>query len=621
MAEWVQTALLAVNLGWTTLCLGGYRAETMVITSALTGALLVAHLVSRIFSASVVPNHPAGWLLVPFLLYAAGNAAWISPVRWLARMDWFWWAQMIAVFWVVVNGIRSRAPRRALFFTLIALAVAGVVMGCHQRFVSPNWLPFGQVRPPQFEGRASGPFGIPNSFAALLLLLLPAVGAIAASRHGRATERVWWGWLGLVLGCGLVLTISRGAWIALALALASWPLVAGGGRWWRRAAGAIVILAIVGGLTAVAFQTLPKVRDRFVLLSRDTGERSRPLIWRVAWALFREAPLFGTGAGSYNVLFEKHRPEGFLDEPQWAHNEYLNTVSDYGVSGAALFFGAGIAIALGCARRKHAAARREHDWFDASRTTVGLAIGLLAFALQLSVDFHFKIPALGIAFATIAAMVVSRLWPVRPAAGNRGWRRSIGALAAVAVAIITVTVFVPAFRAEGRRDRARRSIDRLAAGSVIPAQFRERVTEAREDLSRAVGIDPANAQAWADLAYAISLQARTESGRDAELGREAESAAHEAVIRCVVAYEFWIRRGIALDMQSRWLEAGNDFAHAVVLAPQTPLAWYYHAEHLSRLPAERGLAEAALAFCLRLDPGNRAGLALRQRLAIRSQLP
>ena len=37
----------------------------------------------------------------------------------------------------------------------------------------------------------------------------------------------------------------------------------------------------------------------------------------------------GGGAGSYNVLLERFRPENFPDDAQWAHNDYLNTLSDF----------------------------------------------------------------------------------------------------------------------------------------------------------------------------------------------------------------------------------------------------------------------------------------------------
>jgi hypothetical protein len=48
--EWTQTALLSGNLVWTTLCLGGYRPETMVVSWGLTGLLLTVHLLAAPFS-------------------------------------------------------------------------------------------------------------------------------------------------------------------------------------------------------------------------------------------------------------------------------------------------------------------------------------------------------------------------------------------------------------------------------------------------------------------------------------------------------------------------------------------------------------------------------------------
>jgi hypothetical protein len=58
--EWAQTALLAANLVWTTLCLGGYRPETMAVTLALTGLLLAVHCAAR-----AVDNRAVGAEIVP----------------------------------------------------------------------------------------------------------------------------------------------------------------------------------------------------------------------------------------------------------------------------------------------------------------------------------------------------------------------------------------------------------------------------------------------------------------------------------------------------------------------------------------------------------------------------
>src|SRR5687768_3315524 len=74
--EWVQASLLVGNLWWTTLCLGGFLAETMAVTSTLTGLLLTVHFMERAIRANLPRLHPAGWWSLPFLAYAAVNIQW-----------------------------------------------------------------------------------------------------------------------------------------------------------------------------------------------------------------------------------------------------------------------------------------------------------------------------------------------------------------------------------------------------------------------------------------------------------------------------------------------------------------------------------------------------------------
>lgn len=620
--EWAQAALLAGNLAWTTLALGGYRAETKVVTLVLTGALVVVHFLARALERGGTPRvHPAGWLLLPFLAYAAANVQWVTPVRWLGWMDWLGWAQMIAVFWVALNGVRARGPRQALFGVLVLLGLLGVVCACYQRFARPDWMILGgRLWPGSLEGRASGTFGLPNSFAGFLLLLLPAVSALAFRRSAAVTSRVWWGWVAVVLSFGLVLTLSRGAFLALGLALIGWPLAVARGSWWRRiriAATVLLGVAVVGG--AVTWKA-PKVRARMHALVVDVGERTRPIMWRGAWGLARAQPAFGTGAGSYNILFERQRPEKFADEPLWAHSEYLNTLSDYGFVGAGLFFGACFWIAWRCVRQGGREKTRRSDWLDSPTVVAALVVGLAAFGLQMGLEFHLKIPALALALATVAALVVSRIWPLagvgaqprntRPAAIAFG----ISALGAAGAVLLWG---VPLVRAEACRQAGRHVIDQLAGVASDGPGFRSGVLQAIATLQRGTTLDPGNGQAWADLAYAIALRSNFEPAGRLEIGRAAERAAENAMHCTQVHAEFWIRRGVARDIQGRWEEAGRDFLQAVKVAPANAYSWFYLAEHLYLFKGARGPGLAALETCLRLDPGNAPGLALRQRLAIK----
>lgn len=647
---WLQTGLLAANLLWTTVCLGGFRAETMVVTAALTGALLLVHAVTLIVSPEACPLRlRVGAAFVPFLVYAAANVLWVTPVKWLGWIDWFGWFQAIAVTWIALDLVKSRGLRRALWATLAAAGIGAVVLAAYQRFSDPQWLMLGRLQVEQYAGRSSGPFGIPNSLAALLLLLLPACGALAVRPRASAVERVFFGWTTLVLLFGLALTISRGAWLGLAIALMSWPLLRPQGTWRSRLQGAAAAALLAGLAAGLTYATSERVRGRVDALIAERGERSRLILWRAGWTMVQERPWLGTGAGSFNTEFERHRPEGFLQEPMWTHNDYLNTLSDYGVVGMALLVGPllwlarrrgahggaesagyprspGTPLPGGYAARTRAFGSMPLDAFDDPLFRQALRVGVLAFALQLFVDFHFKIPALALAFAVVVALgwragSSRSCSPVEPAASARRGERLIAAGVLLAAVLAIGTFFVPLYRAEALRQRGREAIDRLIGAGTDDPRFRPYVETAVAVLEDATRLMPLHAAAVADLAYAYAQTSLVEPARTVELGRLAEAAADQAIARSPGIAEFWIRRGVARDMQGKYAAAGDDFTRALALAPKAPLPWYHYAYHLSLRPVGVPLAEAMVATCLRLDPKNPEALRLRQQLATARSSP
>lgn len=622
----------------------------MVVTSGLTAALALAHGIAGLRGNTSGPtapgdssaSHPVGWFFVPFLAYAAANVAGVSPVPWLGWIDWFGWVQAFVVFWVVLNGLRTRGPRQLVWATLFVLACGSVFLGAYQHFVNPNWLMLHRVQAAQYAGRASGFFGIPNSMAALLLLLLPTTAALALRRGASMYARVFFGWLALVLLMGLGLTISRGAWLGFALALAAWPLL--GHRWplRRRLAGVAGMLVLVGAAGVLTFLTSPTVHERLTQLIHDSGERSRPILWRAALQLARAHPVVGSGGGSFNVMFEHYRPEGFLNEPLWAHNDYLNTLSDYGSVGFVLLFGAVTLTMVGCLR--HARSSRcdrrdvihpvgagalrtpvDDDRFHEPFVRQALAVGLLAFALQLFVDFHFKIPALAMSCAVVGAFAVQSAWRCEPRAvtephGDRVAtpRRSTRLLPAfvfIGLAAVIAVLILPIYRAEALRESARERLDRLVNEPATSARYREQVMAAATELEQAVQLAPEDGRAWADKAYAAAQRSRVEVADVSVLGRQAEMDADRAIAVSTQVAEFWIRRGVARDMQGKWDAAGDDFTKAIELAPRTPLPWFHYGYHLSLRPTGTDLAPVMVETCLRLDPQNPDGLRLRHQLA------
>ncbi len=591
-----RLVLLLANLFWTVLCLGGYRPETLLVTSLLTAALVIGHL---LLPTAGPRSHPAAGLFLPFVVYAAVNVVVVSPVAWLGWRDWFTWVQPLAFFWVVLTGCASRAARRWLIAALGLLASTASALACYQHFGHPEWIMLGRTQDHNFIGRASGPFGIPNSLGALLILILPTLIYRAWSRSRPAWSRAGFAAAALLSILGIVFSISRGAWLGLALALVIWPLCFGQGKLPMRLLAAAAVVAGVFGLVAVLVTRVPLVHDRLAGLVRDMGEHSRPILWRGAWGIFRQHPVWGGGASSFDVRFEAFRPEGFIDDPQWAHNDYLNTLCDYGAVGFVLA-AAGL---IGCAWRLRGVRGLE----------ASLAIGLIAFLFQLFVDFHFKIPGLGLAFAVVAGLAVRGAWPARE--GGAPMPAPLRWGAAVLIAGGVAFCVVPRIRAETLRYHARERIDRWSVTGEDLTRKTAELAAVVGDLQAAVRLDPDNGQAWSDLAFALSLEALGKPDQTVALGEEAAKAAERAVRLCPLNPEFWDRLCVGRDMARRWEEGGNAAAKALVLAPAQPAAWYYQGYHLGLSSLAQAEAVAALDVCLRLDPGNRAAQSLRQRLA------
>ncbi len=618
--EWTLVCLLSVNLAWTTLCLGGYRPETMLVTSLLTAITLMVHLIGQGWAGVAVRLHPAGWLFLPFLLYALANVIWVTPLPWLGWHDWILWAHLLFTFWVVLNGVHTRRAQVALMLVVVGLGFVVTIMAGYQRFVEPDWLMLGRTQADQFLSRSSGSFGIPNSLAAFYLLITPAIWAMIFRRRATAVQRVLFGYLGICFLCGLLLTVSRGGWAGLALALAVWPLFGWRRRWWWRLGAMVGVCGAIALAAVSLYQVSPVVRDRYHAMINESGEWTRSVMWRGGWALFRENPTWGSGAGSYSILFEKHRPVHYQMEPQWTHNDYLNTLSDYGLVGFGLFFGAAGLIALhGLSRRKQGASHPNHGHpFDEPLFWQAVAVGILAFATQLFVDFHFKITALGMLFAIIAALLVQRTWRLEaPGKSNlRFGHQAVIALIVLGIGWGAISGVYPAYRSESLRYSSRQALDKLWQHEPADEIYRSTLVSAKVALLKAVKINVKNAQAWADLSMATALWGHVEPHRAVSLGQEAEQYADRALAISDKVPEFWIRKSVGNDMQGNWLSAGGDMIHAMILAPASATTWFYQGFHLSLNPSSVAQARAALDYCLRLDPGYLTAQRLRQQLAI-----
>ncbi len=183
--------------------------------------------------------------------------------------------------------------------------------------------------------RVSGPFVNPNNAGAFLVM-----GAALLARHLRGDRRLLVTVALATIGIAIFFTISRAAYLALALFVTIWQLHRG--RLTR-----IVGAAIVGGIVAAMFAP-------FLITNETVSEGIlNPSSWlyrftllETAWRMILSGPekiIFGFGYENFRYLAHDFAPESFAQVPKIrgagmpVHNDFLAIMIHYGVLGFGVF--------------------------------------------------------------------------------------------------------------------------------------------------------------------------------------------------------------------------------------------------------------------------------------------
>lgn len=219
--------------------------------------------------------------------------------------------------------------------------------------------------------RAFGSFGQPNPFGAFMGMTLPLAlgalfGALSMAWQNNKERRAWlWAALGLggaaaLIGAGLIVSWSRGAWLGFAAALVTLILLAP-----RRLWHGIVITMVCAGALGLAMlgNVVPSaLLARFSDFAQDlTGfqdVRGAPINdanyatverlahWQAALSMADESPLFGVGFGGYEVAYPRHALVNWQLALGHAHNYYLNVLAETGIVGLAAYIGMWIGLGV-----------------------------------------------------------------------------------------------------------------------------------------------------------------------------------------------------------------------------------------------------------------------------------
>lgn len=622
LLDWLIVAVTSVLLAVSVYQLGGYApfGRPLIPVVTLSGLLLVLHGLAWLLDRRSPSLHPLGWLVLPFLAWA-GLRTWVlNPAPWLGEQQFWPLLAGGAVWWTLLHHYRHREK----IWTLLAVAIvtgAGTFgAALYQVWFDPTWLPLGRVQTEQYwgQGRASGTFGVPNNFAAYLSLLFPLLVLGASTRRFRPVLRVLCGLLAVAMVEGILLSISRGALLALIPVLLLLPLFVLR-KSLHQVLGTLAFVAMVAGGAWWIFNEVETVQVRLDKLVEEQGEVTRKYKWQAAWSMIQDRPHLGHGLGSYEFVLDAYLPEGFAFAPRYAHNEFLNAWSDLGWPGLLLLFGPALGLSLAAWRAWGRTPILASPPDGGRRVTPvdkilfgWLALGAISFALHCLVDFHLKLPA-DLFLATLMFGLAAQRLTRRRYALPRSLKPVLGGLCVVMGALLAYRGTVVAhgtYEFFIAHERLNAYLEDPPAPSARVA-FLERTQRHFERCLRHL---PNHAEARARLGVTLLYLTRQQPENRLRLATAA-LAEIDTARAAASHWRFEVYRALALaSLQRPATEVLAAAEAAVQAAPHQPDAWYYLAAVLSQMPNRRGDALAAAQRVLVLDHDHENALVLEERL-------
>jgi O-antigen ligase len=412
--DWLERGILGLVLAiliYGPLATGAVRAPDLLVIQGLTAGVGVLWLVRLWLSRNYrLLWPPMACAVVLFVGYAIVRY-FQADVEYVARQELIRILIYTLLFFAVVNNLHRQESVQVITFALVFLGLAISVYAVYQ-FMTNSDRVWHYLKPEQYMKRGSGTFICPNHLAGFLEMILPLGLAYTLTGRLRPVSKVLLGYASLVIIAGIAVSISRGGWIASGLALMVLFSVLLRNRDYRLPALAFLAVLVLAGTAFILNTAHTKKRFQEMLVSGNL-EDIRFRLWRPALQLWQENPWWGIGPGHFDCRFRQFRPESVQMRPERVHNDYLNTLTDWGVAGAALVASAWILLYVGVFKSWKYVQRTANDLAgkksNRSAFVLGAAVGLLAILLHSFVDFNMHIPANAILAVTLMALLSSHV--------------------------------------------------------------------------------------------------------------------------------------------------------------------------------------------------------------------
>jgi O-antigen ligase len=447
---------------WTQIRIGGARPVYAIPGYTLIG---VCGLLS-LAGVRIERMPPNLWCVISASIFFAYLIARTlsSPIEYLARTNLYLILAALIVYFLTATQLTGVRPRLLVIGGLLALEIGDLWVGARQFSQGENYLPFGYVRP-DYGARASGFYVCPNHLAGFLEIVALMTLSLALFARIRGWLRLPMFYLGGAAVVGILITGSRGGYLSIGAGLVGliiFSLI----YFLRLVARRFTLPILLGGAAvAIGIIAMSYFAGGNNLVSNRLGsivdpKNMRVLLWHSAVKQFESSPVFGTGSGTFLIYGRKFRDPFVQNDPIYTHNDYLQLLAEYGLTGEILFFvfllahlGAGVAFTRKIMERLK---RREESASSSLALAVGATLAVCALMVHSVVDFNLQIPANTLVVAFFFGVLANSgvRWSRQAEKGDRG----IGALPAL-LALPLLILATPKWLAERDAEEARIALE------------------------------------------------------------------------------------------------------------------------------------------------------------------
>ncbi|MEP6662587.1 MAG: O-antigen ligase family protein [Verrucomicrobiota bacterium] len=412
--QWCGRGILGLILSilvFGPLAYGAVRSSEFVILQALTVAVIFLWTL-RIWlsSKTVLFFPPICYAVLAFVGYGIFRY-YTAPIEYVARLELIKVLVYAFLFFAVLNNLARQDSTQIISATLIALAFALSLFAIFQ-FISHHDKIWGMIKSPQYAGRGSGTYNNPNSFAGFAEMILPlGLACILLSRFSHALK-ILFAYASLTIAAGIVVSLSRGGWLATLWMVMGLLIVLLFRRQFRLRYVILWAALLAIGVGFVAREQ--QVQKRFQqALKAGNADEGRFDYWNSALQIWREDIWLGAGPAHYNERFRQYRPEHLQMLPQFTHNDYLNTLADWGIVGLGLIviflflFYAGVFKTWRYVQRNPGDLGSRNS--NKTALVLGGSLGIAALVFHSFVDFNLHVPANAIVAVVLIALVTTYL--------------------------------------------------------------------------------------------------------------------------------------------------------------------------------------------------------------------